>query len=109
MDIKTRLNRCCGKPIGGYNCREGMRCPDCFDKLEGLREIEELNERVETLRQVVRDQTAHGVEQMKEIERLREALQEIDKAIETWLPDHSQMRQALQNFTRSALQQKETE
>lgn len=74
MDIKTRLNRCCGKPIGGYNCREGMRCPDCFDKLEGLREIEELNERVETLRQVVRDQTAHGVEQMKEIERLREAL-----------------------------------
>lgn len=44
MDIKTRLTRCCGKPIGGDNCREGMRCSDCFDKLEGLREIERLRE-----------------------------------------------------------------
>ena len=82
MDIKTRLNRCCGKPIGGYNCHDGMRCSDCFDKLEGLREIEELNERVETLRQVVRDQTAHGVKQMKEIERLREALGGVKDCLE---------------------------
>lgn len=44
MDIKTRLTRCCGKPIGGDNCLEGMRCSDCFDKLEGLREIERLRE-----------------------------------------------------------------
>lgn len=42
MDIKTRLTRCCGKPTGGDNCREGLRCSDCFDKLEGLREIERL-------------------------------------------------------------------
>lgn len=42
MDIKTRLTRCCGKPVGGDNCREGLRCSDCFDKLEGLREIERL-------------------------------------------------------------------
>lgn len=44
MNIKTRLTRCCGKPIGGDNCREGLRCSDCFDKLEGLREIERLKE-----------------------------------------------------------------
>jgi hypothetical protein len=42
MDIKTRLTRCCGKPVGGDNCREGLRCSDCFDKLEAWREIEQL-------------------------------------------------------------------
>lgn len=49
MDIKTRLTRCCGKPIGGDNCREGMRCSDCFDKLEGLREIERLREALQKI------------------------------------------------------------
>ena len=44
MDIKTRLTQCCGKPVGGYTCSDGMRCPDCFDKLEGWREIERLRE-----------------------------------------------------------------
>lgn len=44
MDIKTRLTRCCGKPVGGYKCGDGIRCPDCFDKLQGWREIERLRE-----------------------------------------------------------------
>lgn len=44
MDIKTRLTRCCGNPVGGYKCGDGIRCPDCFDKLEGWREIERLSE-----------------------------------------------------------------
>lgn len=44
MDIKTRLTRCCGNPVGGYKCGDGIRCPDCFDKLEGWREIERLRE-----------------------------------------------------------------
>lgn len=44
MDIKTRLTRCCGKPVGGYKCGDGIRCPDCFDKLQGWREIERLTE-----------------------------------------------------------------
>lgn len=42
MDIKTRLTQCCGKPVGGYKCGDGIRCPDCFDKLQGWREIERL-------------------------------------------------------------------
>lgn len=45
MDIKTRLTRCCGRESEyGQICRDGYRCPDCFDKLEGLREIERLRE-----------------------------------------------------------------
>lgn len=49
MDIKTRLTRCCGKPVGGYNCSDGIRCPDCFDKLEGWREIERLQEALQLI------------------------------------------------------------
>ena len=45
MDIRTRLTRCCGKDMGsGLTCHDGMRCPDCFDKLEGWREIERLRD-----------------------------------------------------------------
>lgn len=47
MDIKTRLTRCCGRESEyGQICRDGYRCPDCFDKLEGWREIEQLREAV---------------------------------------------------------------
>jgi len=60
MDIKTRLTRCCGKPIGGDNCREGLRCSDCFDKLEGLREIEELREVLKPFAKIADDyETLH--------------------------------------------------
>lgn len=45
MDIKTRLTRCCGRESEyGQICRDGYRCPDCFDKLEGWREIERLRD-----------------------------------------------------------------
>lgn len=53
MDIRTRLNRCCGKPIGGYNCHDGMRCTDCFDKLEGLRELERLTGALRTIDKLI--------------------------------------------------------
>lgn len=47
MDIKTRLLRCCGIDLGGGNkCHDGLRCNNCFDKLEGWREIERLREAV---------------------------------------------------------------
>ena len=78
MDIKTRLTRCCGKPIGGDNCREGLRCSDCFDKLEGLREIERLqsiNDDAMEINARLRDEKR---EANAEIERFREALDEAE-------------------------------
>lgn len=43
MDIKDRLLRCCGTQSEyGQVCRDGNRCSNCFDKLEGWREIERL-------------------------------------------------------------------
>lgn len=52
MNIKDRLNRCCGKYFApAIKCEEGSRCSDCFDKLEGWREIERLRELLLTIRQ----------------------------------------------------------
>lgn len=60
MDIKTRLTRCCGKPVGGYKCGDGIRCPDCFDKLQGWREIEELREVLKPFAKIADDyETLH--------------------------------------------------
>ena len=42
-----------------------------------------------------------------EIERLREALQEIDKALTAWMPEHSPMKNVLQGFIQNALKEKE--
>lgn len=70
MDIKTRLTRCCGKPIGGDNCREGMRCSDCFDKLEGLREIERLLEALHTERKLRNHALELAIDLQKEVDRL---------------------------------------
>jgi hypothetical protein len=38
-------------------------------------EIERLNKRIETLQEVVRDQTSYGVEELKENDRMKELLQ----------------------------------
>lgn len=61
MDIKTRLTRCCGKDMGsGLTCHDGMRCPDCFDKLEGWREIERLRKVLKPFAKIADDyETLH--------------------------------------------------
>lgn len=73
-------------------------------------EIETLKERIETLQQVVREQHAYGVEQLKENDRLREALKKISESIG---PEHTN--ELIRNdseiiaIARSALQQKDSE
>ena len=115
VDIVERLRRK-GERVG-IPCPDGIEgclvyhfkiktdpdCAEAADEIERLRE--DKNIYAETIYELEKDVRVKN----DQIERLREALKEIDKAIETWLPDHSPMRQALQNFTRSALQQKETE
>lgn len=68
MNIKTRLTRCCGKPVGGYKCGDGIRCPDCFDKLQGWREIERLRG---VLKEIAEDEDDyyHKGQEYKEIAR----------------------------------------
>lgn len=64
MDIKTRLTRCCGKDMGsGLICHDGMRCPDCFDKLEGLRTIEELWDAIAEIKKHMRQADRYGLKE----------------------------------------------
>jgi len=41
MKLETRLKYTCGADVGdGQKCKDGLRCPHCYDKLVAWCEIE---------------------------------------------------------------------